>query len=130
MARNLALLASVALIAALTLTPRGGDNLVELSELDDIVEAFRHSDKRFLLDFLMEAAANVLLFLPFGASLRLRGYSIGKTALYGFVLSVLVECAQLLFVSGRTTSLDDVLLNTLGAVLGQALLSFSIRTQT
>ena len=76
-----------------------------------------------MLHFLLESVANILLFLPFGASLGLRGFSIRKTALYGFVLSAAVEGAQLLFVSGRTTSLDDVLLNSLGAVLGGALVS-------
>jgi glycopeptide antibiotics resistance protein len=39
----------------------------------------------------------------------------------GLALSVTVEFLQLLLVPGRTTAIDDVLLNTLGAVLGQAL---------
>jgi glycopeptide antibiotics resistance protein len=126
MARNVALLASVALIAAVTLRPRGGESLVQVSQLGDIVEALRRSDKSFLLDSLLEAGANILLFLPLGAALWLRVFSIGTTALYGFVLSAVVEVAQWLFISGRTTSLDDVALNTLGAVLGHALLSRSL----
>ncbi len=124
LARKVALLASVALIAAVTLRPTGGDNVIQVADLGGIVEAFRHSDTTFLLSFLLEAAANTLLFVPFGAALfLLRGFSIGKTALYGFVLSAAVEGTQWLFISGRTTSLDDVVLNTLGAVLGQALMS-------
>lgn len=123
MGRSVALLASLAVILAVTLTPRGGGNVLQVSQLGDVVEALRESDKPFLLDFLLEAAANVLLFLPFGAALGLRGFSIGKTALHGFVLSAVVECTQWLLVSGRTTSLDDVLFNTLGAVLGQLSLS-------
>lgn len=129
MLRNAALLGSVALIVALTLTSPGGDNVVEVTELDEIVDALRRSDKVFLVDFLLEAGANVLLFLPFGASLGLRGFSMGKTALYGFLLSTAVEGAQLLFISGRWTSADDVLLNSLGAVLGQVLLSRYRRTR-
>jgi glycopeptide antibiotics resistance protein len=107
----------------------GGDEVVEVSELNDIVEAFRQSDKQFLLGFLLEATANILLFVPFGAALSLRGLSIGKTASYGFVLSAAVEGAQWLLVPGRTTSLDDVLLNTLGAVVGNALLSRLVTTR-
>jgi hypothetical protein len=80
MARNVALLASVALIAAVTLLPRGGDGLVQVSQLGDIVEALRRSDKPFLLDSLLEAGANILLFLPLGAALWLRGFSIATTA--------------------------------------------------
>jgi hypothetical protein len=86
MARNVALLASVALSAALTLRPGGGDSLFQVSQLGDIVDALRRSDKPFLLDSLLEAGANILLFLPFGAALWLRGFSIGTAALYGFAL--------------------------------------------
>jgi glycopeptide antibiotics resistance protein len=127
--RNVVLAASVALIAALTLIPLGGDGVVEVSELGDIVQAFRQSDGHFLLGFLVRATANILLFVPFGAALSLRGLSIGKTASYGFVLSAAVEGAQWLLVPGRTTSLDDVLLNTLGAVVGNALLSRLVTTR-
>ena len=125
--RTITLLASVALIAAFTLTPRSGDSLVQVSQLVDVVEALRDVDKGFLRDFLLEATANVLLFMPFGAALRLRGLSIRMTALSGFVLSAAVECAQWRFVPGRTTSLDDVVLNTFGAVLGHALLTQALR---
>lgn len=121
--RNLSLLASLALIGAFTMRPRGRDSGAEISQLGDIVDALGNADRLMLLIVLLEAATNVLLFLPFGVALGLRGLSIGKTAVYGFVLSVVVECAQWLFITGRTTSLGDVVLNTLGAVAGQALLS-------
>jgi len=121
--RSFALSGAIALILALTLTPLGGDNVVYVTDLDETIDALRRSDKQFLLDLLLEAGANILLFLPFGAALALRGFSIGKTAVYGFVFSAAVESAQFLFISGRTTSVDDVLLNSLGAALGQALMS-------
>ena len=66
---------------------------------------------------------NVLLFVPLGAALALRGVSVGRTVLAAVALSASVELAQLLVVSGRTTSVDDVLLNTAGAWLGHAVLS-------
>ena len=113
----------MALVAALTLTPIRGDGVIEVSELGDILEALSESDTQFLLGFLLEAAANILLFVPFGAALSLRGLSIGKAAGYGLVLSAAVEGAQWLLIPGRTTSLDDVVLNTLGAVMGHALLT-------
>jgi len=113
----------VALVAALTLTPIRGDGVIEVSELGDVLEALSESDTQFLLGFLLEAAANILLFVPFGAALSLRGLSIGKAAGYGLVLSAAVEGAQWLLIPGRTTSLDDVVLNTLGAVMGHALLT-------
>jgi glycopeptide antibiotics resistance protein len=113
----------VALIAALTLIPTRADSVIEVSELGEVLEALSEANTRFLLGFLLEAGANVLLFMPFGAALSLRGLSIGKTAGYGFLLSIAVEGVQWLAIPGRTTSLDDVLLNTLGAVVGHALLT-------
>ena len=120
---------SVALIAALTLAPMGGDGKAEVSELNDVAEAFRESDMRFLLGFMLEAMANIVLFVPFGAALSMRGYSIAKTAGYGLLVATAVEGAQWLLIPGRTTSLDDVVLNVVGAVVGHALLSRLLRTR-
>lgn len=122
---NAALVASVAAIAVLTLAPVQQDNDVRLRPFSEIGEAFLEPD----LELLLGTAANVLLFLPFGAALRLRGLGIGTTALLGLLVSAVIEGAQLLFVSGRTTSVDDLLLNTTGAVLGSALLSLWLARQ-
>lgn len=116
---NLVLVASVTAIVVVTLLPAPGDNVVRLWPFDDIGEAFLEPDRVLLL----ETAANILLFVPFGAALSLRGFAIGKTALSGLLLSAIVESAQLLFISGRTTSLDDLLLNTVGAMVGYAVLA-------
>jgi glycopeptide antibiotics resistance protein len=115
---NVVLAASLIAIGVLTLLPEQSDNEVRLRPFSDIGEALFGPDKSLLL----ETAANVLLFLPFGAALRLRGLGIGRTALLGLLVSAFVEGAQLLVISGRTASVDDLLLNTLGAVVGNALL--------
>ena len=117
----------MALIAVLTLTPIRGDDVIdgviEVSELGDVLEALSESDTQFLLGFVLEAAANILLFVPLGAALGLRGLSVGKTVGYGFLLSAAVEGTQWLLIPGRTTSLDDVVLNTFGALVGHVLLT-------
>jgi glycopeptide antibiotics resistance protein len=117
---NVALVASVAAILALTLYPIDGEKQIQLVPFGDIVEALMPPVDATRL---LSETANVLLFVPFGAVLNLRGFRMGKTAVVGFALSASVESAQLLFVSGRTTAVDDLLLNTLGAVLGHAMLS-------
>ena len=66
--------------------------------------------------------ANALLFLPLGAALSLLDFRLRTTVLIAFSVSALIEITQL-FVPGRTTAVDDVLLNTLGALLGHALVS-------
>ena len=65
-------------------------------------------------------AGNVLAFVPFGAILpvisrRMRGFF--RVMLLGFSFSLLVECTQLVTRVG-TFDVDDLMLNTLGAVLG------------
>jgi glycopeptide antibiotics resistance protein len=114
-----ALAASVAAIALLTLLPEQRENQVRLRPFSDIGEALLGPDKELLL----ETATNLLLFVPFGAALRLRGLAIARTAVLGLLVSAVVEGAQLGLVSGRTASVDDLLLNTLGAVVGNALIS-------
>lgn len=68
----------------------------------------------------VEFTANVLLFAPFGmfAALFLgaRRWWIGM--LGGFVTSCAIETVQALFLPARTASVDDVIANTAGAVLG------------
>jgi glycopeptide antibiotics resistance protein len=121
--RDVLLLGSLLAILAFTLVPLDAENELELIPLSELVLEVRRSDATSLLELLVESAANILLFIPLGVALGLRGMSKTKTALLAFVLSTVVEVAQLLVVSGRTTSVDDVFLNTLGAVLGHLLLT-------
>ena len=62
--------------------------------------------------------ANALIFLPVGFFPALVGEKPRwwKSLLYGLVSSVFIEVEQLF--SGRSTDIDDVILNTAGALLG------------
>lgn len=65
-------------------------------------------------------AGNVLLFVPFGAILpvlRKRMRSLGKMAALSAALSLAIELLQLATRSGAF-DVDDILLNTLGGILG------------
>lgn len=65
---------------------------------------------------------NILLFLPLGMLLPLIWPSLRRlsfTVLSGFSLSLLIEASQLL--NNRRTDVDDLILNTLGALLGYCL---------
>jgi glycopeptide antibiotics resistance protein len=62
---------------------------------------------------------NILLFIPFGFMLPLiwRKYEVlWKTALSGLTFSLIIELSQLF--NSRITDLDDLLMNTLGALIG------------
>ena len=62
---------------------------------------------------------NLLWFAPAGVLVRLRGGRLRQAVLAGFGLSLLVETLQFVLGSG-VSELDDLILNTLGAVLGFA----------
>jgi VanZ family protein len=69
----------------------------------------------------VDAVLNVILFVPLGVGLALSGIR-GKYALiWVFALSALIETAQLFLISGRDSSIGDVLTNTLGGALGFAI---------
>lgn len=76
-------------------------------------------------DTVKQIGGNILLGVPFGMLLpvllpRTRG--LVRVALATALTMVLVELAQGAFVTGRTFDIDDVILNTTGALLGYLLL--------
>ena len=72
-------------------------------------------------------ALNMLLFVPLGAVLPLlwRSCRLYKTVAIGFSLSLLIELSQLF--NYRATDIDDLLMNTLGTLLGYILCTLFLR---
>lgn len=71
------------------------------------------------VSYLEITLLNVLLFLPFGIllpALRNGGSSFKKTVFLGFLLSLFIEMMQIFTL--RTTDVDDLITNTLGAAAG------------
>lgn len=70
---------------------------------------------------LMILLGNVIMFLPIGffTCLLWRGSTCGRAIAVGFAATLLIECGQLLV--GRSFDVDDLLLNTLGVLLGHLL---------
>lgn len=103
----------------LVLTPRGGDGGVQPVPFADLVD-LASADPRTIVEQLV---GNLLLFLLAGCFVPIR-FRVGPWAvlLGGALGAALVETAQYAFGTGRVASVDDVLLNALGALLG-ALLS-------
>lgn len=69
--------------------------------------------------FARNILGNIILFIPFGASLRIKkgSASIIKTLLCGLFLSFTIETLQF-FLPDRCFDVDDILLNTLGTAIG------------
>lgn len=77
----------------------------------------------------VEAAANVLLFVPVGvvtslAFMEKRWWQIG---VFGFLVSSFIELAQLLFLHNRFASLLDIVTNTGGAAIGALLAAAALK---
>ena len=60
---------------------------------------------------------NLLWFVPAGILVRLWGGRLWQAVLAGFLLSLSIETAQFVLGSG-VSELDDLILNTLGALVG------------
>ncbi len=71
---------------------------------------------------IVELAVNVALFVPLGLSLPfiLKKISLLKAAMIGLSCSFSIEFLQC-FISNRDSTIDDLLCNTLGAVIGYLL---------
>ena len=67
--------------------------------------------------FIYLFVGNLLWFAPAGILVRLRGGKLRQAALAGMSLSLIVEMLQFVLGSG-VSELDDLILNTCGAVLG------------
>lgn len=79
----------------------------------------------------VEAAANVVLFVPVGLVSQLafpekRWWQIGA---FGLLVSGCIELGQLLFLHDRFASPSDIVTNTSGAVIGGFLTALAVQTQ-
>lgn len=83
----------------------------------------------------ISAILNIIFFMPFGfllPTLWRKFRSFLPTLWYGLIFSLIIELSQL-FVPYRATDINDLIMNTLGAVLGWivfSLLRFSFRKLT
>ncbi|NFO14253.1 VanZ family protein [Clostridium botulinum] len=82
-------------------------------------------DRIFLVPFsssqvIMPYVLNIIMTIPLGFLLPLiwkQFRTIKKVALSGFLLSLCIELSQL-FTQSRNTTTDDLIMNTLGAIIG------------
>ena len=65
---------------------------------------------------------NILLFVPFGLFLSIKKSYLRKTlknvVISGLLFSIMIEILQYAFPMGRSADVDDVILNTIGTLLG------------
>ena len=82
----------------------------------DLAKTFLEDKRVFIYLFF----GNIIWFVPFGFLLkRLTRMTAVKIVFFGFLLSLFIETMQFIFGTG-VSEIDDLLLNTLGAVCGAA----------
>ncbi|MFJ9529949.1 VanZ family protein [Streptomyces cyaneofuscatus] len=135
----LGLVAFSILLAKVTLTPSPASEDIVTSNLQPGRSLRQYAEDYTFLAACKQAGGNVLLGVPFGLLLpflvprRLR--MISMTLLTAAAM-VLVELVQGALVTGRAFDIDDVILNTAGALLGYLLLgrrishSYHVRAHT
>jgi VanZ family protein len=112
-------------ILAITLSPSGGQGgtRIHLLPLSDFWEREPHTDR--LVPSIIAAAANFILFIPLGflVGVRWRLFDRWSSVLaLAATLSLAIEIIQF-GLGGHDSSIDDVLLNTLGAMFGHGLMA-------
>ncbi|WP_455568387.1 VanZ family protein [Streptomyces pratensis] len=120
----LALVAFSVVLAKVTLTPSPASEDIVTSNLKPGQSLRQYAEDYTFLAACKQAGGNLLLGAPFGVLLPIlvprRRRMIRMTVLTVLVMAV-VELAQGALVAGRAFDIDDVILNTTGALLGYAL---------
>jgi glycopeptide antibiotics resistance protein len=114
------LVLSILLILIVTLLPQHGlgGRRVSLIPFHDISRAIRDGTVRG--NGLLAVLGNLLLFTPLGFVGAIRWASLARPhrmAILAALSSSMLELVQF-FMGGRSSSIDDVILNTAGALLG------------
>ena len=104
--------------------PTWEETMMGLDHLPDMLQPFQEIRRalRSLSPWLMfMLLGNIGMFMPLGffPALLWRGWRWWKSVLLGFFCSCTIEFTQ--FFIGRSTDIDDVILNTTGALLGYLL---------
>ena len=120
-----AMVAFAVALARVTLVPSPASDALVHTNLRPGASIRAYLDQPNLRDIVKQIGGNVLLGVPFGILLpalfpRARGLL--RVALFTALVMLLVETAQGLIVEGRAFDIDDVILNTTGALIGYLLI--------
>ncbi|MEZ3178005.1 VanZ family protein [Streptomyces pimonensis] len=119
------MVAFAAVLARLTLYPSPASEALTHTNLRPGRSLRAYLDQPALRDAVRQVGGNILLGVPFGVlapvvAPRTRGFL--RVLVLTAVVMLLVEFAQGTLVTGRAFDIDDVILNTSGALLGYLLL--------
>lgn len=116
-------------LAKVTLVPSPSSDALVHTNLRPGASIRAYLDQPALRDTVKQIGGNIALGVPFGVLLpmlfpRARGFV--RVGVLTALVMVLVETAQGAIVEGRAFDIDDVILNTLGALIGYLLLGMRL----
>ncbi len=100
-----------------------GQYRYNLMPFREIFRYFRYRESFGMYIFAVNIIGNVLAFVPFGffrPIIGVRKYAFVRTVVSGFLTSLAIEVSQLLVFVG-SFDVDDLILNTLGTMIGYGL---------
>lgn len=104
---------------------RGGINIIPvINTITDFRDTFSHHEIVSTEHSLQNLIGNIILFIPLGIFLPVLSYryrTLANVTILALICSTSIELVQLierLFEIYRYVDIDDVILNTLGAILG------------
>lgn len=112
-------------LAKVTLVPSPSSDALIHTNLRPGASIRAYLDQPNVRDTVKQIGGNVLLGVPFGVLLPMlfpRARGLVRVAVLTALVMVLIEATQGALVEGRAFDIDDVILNTLGALLGYLLL--------
>jgi glycopeptide antibiotics resistance protein len=112
-------------LAKVTLVPSPSSDALIHTNLRPGASIRAYLDQPALRDTVKQIGGNVLLGVPFGILLPMlfpRARGLLRVVVLTALVMVLIEAAQGALVEGRAFDIDDVILNTAGALLGYLLL--------
>ena len=113
-----------------TFVVNSGENQLRLIPFDTIITqlALCSTSDDARREFVFNVLGNVGVFIPIGIMTPyLFGKRFGGTLLAGFYISLVIETVQIPL--DRTTDVDDLFLNTLGAALGYGIYAILRKTK-
>ncbi|MFE6199983.1 VanZ family protein [Streptomyces sp. NPDC057838] len=119
------MVAFAVVLARLTLQPSPASEALTHTNLRPGDSLRAYLDQPELRDAVKQIGGNILLGIPFGVLVPIvapRTRGILRVLLLTAVVMLLVEFAQGALVTGRAFDVDDVILNTTGALIGYLLL--------
>lgn len=114
-----------AVLAKLTLVPSPASEELVTTNLRPGASLRKYAEDYTFLAACKQVGGNLLLGVPFGVLLPVlvpRQLRLVRVVLLTVVVMVLVELAQGAIVQGRAFDIDDVILNTTGALIGYVML--------